>query len=129
MELNPDDLIIRSSNHKQVPCLLSLSNLSIFFIKPVYSKLASSPAKMAEIMSMGIPILCNAQVGDTSEIIQKTRTGAVVQSFSALDFEFVIEQIPQLLSIPPQQIRDAAIHHFSLDVGVSSYDEVYQSAP
>ncbi|HRU61365.1 MAG: glycosyltransferase family 4 protein [Bacteroidia bacterium] len=126
--LNPEDLIIRSSNHQQVPCLLSLSHLSIFFIKPVYSKIASSPAKMAEIMSMGIPVLCNANVGDTSEIIQKTGTGVVVQSFSEMDYDFIIEQIPQLLSIPSQKIRNAAIEHFSLDVGVLSYEQVYKLA-
>ncbi|HPD53999.1 MAG TPA: glycosyltransferase, partial [Bacteroidia bacterium] len=109
-------------------CLLSLSHLSIFFIKPVYSKIASSPAKMAEIMSMGIPVLCNANVGDTSEIIQKTGTGVVVQSFSEMDYDFIIEQIPQLLSIPSQKIRNAAIEHFSLDVGVLSYEQVYKLA-
>ena len=44
-------------------------------------------------------------------------------------FQF-IEQIPQLLSIPPQQIRDAAIHHFfARRRRLPRNDEVYQSAP
>ncbi|HRH67206.1 MAG TPA: glycosyltransferase, partial [Bacteroidia bacterium] len=45
-----DKLIIYKANHDEVPTYLSLSHLSIFFIKPVYSKIASSPAKMGEIL-------------------------------------------------------------------------------
>ncbi|OFY93460.1 MAG: hypothetical protein A3K10_17920, partial [Bacteroidetes bacterium RIFCSPLOWO2_12_FULL_31_6] len=60
-------IVIYSANRNEVPLLLSLSHLSIFFIKPVYSKKASSPTKQGEIMGMGIPLICNDGVGDVGE--------------------------------------------------------------
>jgi len=41
-----------------------LSNASLFFIKPVWSKKASSPTKLAELMGLGIPVFSNSGVGD-----------------------------------------------------------------
>jgi glycosyltransferase involved in cell wall biosynthesis len=41
----------------EVPLYISLSHLNIFFIKPVFSKTASSPTKMAEVLAMGVPVV------------------------------------------------------------------------
>ncbi len=122
----PDRLIIHKADHEQVPTYLSLSNLSIFFIKPVYSKMASSPAKMGEILSMGIPILCNSDVGDTTKIIGSTKTGAVLQAFTDEDYDFLIDQIPSLLQTPKASIREVALQYFSLEKGVKKYNEIHQ---
>src|SRR5438552_13503857 len=59
-----DDIRIQSASRNEVTLYLSVSDWSIFFIKDVYSKKASSPTKQAEIMAMGIPIICN-DIGDT----------------------------------------------------------------
>ncbi|MFN8144925.1 MAG: glycosyltransferase [Bacteroidia bacterium] len=125
----PDDkLIIYKADHDEVPTYLSLSHLSIFFIKPVYSKKGSSPAKMGEILSMGIPILCNSEVGDTTEIIGSTKTGAVLKSFTPADYDYLIDQIPRLLATPKTQIREAALQYFSLEKGVEKYNKVHKLA-
>jgi hypothetical protein len=52
---------------------ISLFDTSIFFIRPTYSKKASSPTKQGEIMAMGIPLICNYGVGDTDEIVKKCK--------------------------------------------------------
>lgn len=127
-QIAEDRIIIRNANHQEVPALLSLSKISIFFIKPVYSKMASSPAKMGEILSMGIPILCNSDVGDTSKIIASTKTGAILQSFTAADYQALIDEIPNLLSLPKEQIQAVARDYFSLEKGVRYFNEVYKLA-
>ena len=121
-------LIIVKADHSMVPTFLALSQLSIFFIKPVYSKKASSPAKMGEILSMGIPILWNSEVGDTTEIIGSTKTGAVLQAFNATDYDYLIDQIPELLKTPKMQMREAALTYFSLEKGVKKYTEIHKKA-
>lgn len=121
------NISIRKAIHHEVPVLLSLSNLSLFFIKPVYSKKASSPAKQGEIMSMGIPIICNSNIGDIDQIIRDSEAGAIVRSFTEEDYDFIIDQIPQLLELSRDKIRKAAIEIFSLEKGTRKYNNIYQS--
>ncbi|MBP6335487.1 MAG: glycosyltransferase [Bacteroidia bacterium] len=125
--INKESIIIRKALHHEVPLLLSLSQLSLFFIKPVYSKRASSPAKQGEIMSMGIPIICNSNIGDIDQIIRDSNAGAIVRSFTREDYDFVISNIPQLLQLPKDKIRKAAVHIFSLERGIRRYNDIYES--
>lgn len=125
-EIPDSSILIHQVPHHQVPVYLSLSHVSIFFIKPVYSKKASSPVKLGEIMSMGIPIICNSNVGDTDRIIRESGAGAIVRSFSNDDYDFVIHDLPRLLQLPKQGIRQAAVQLFSLSKGVDQYHQVYQ---
>ena len=124
----PDDnILVISSARKDVPVLLSLSKLSIFFIKPLFSKKASSPTKQAEAMSMGIPIICNTGIGDTDKIINETKTGCVIQEFSDIAFDEVIKNIDHLLSISPDEIHNIAAQKFSLESGIEKYYKVYKN--
>ena len=47
-----EKIIVKHANREELPSFLSLSNLSIFFIKPTFSKYASSPTKLGELLSM-----------------------------------------------------------------------------
>jgi glycosyltransferase involved in cell wall biosynthesis len=126
-QIPPEHIIIRKAIHFEVPDLLSLAQLSLFFIKPVYSKRASSPAKQGEIMSMGIPIICNSNIGDIDQIIRDSNAGAIVRSFTDEDYDFVISRLPSLLDLPKQKIRKAALDIFSLEKGTKKYHAIYQS--
>jgi len=118
--------IIDSSTREMVPAYIALSNLSIFFIKPLYSKKASSPTKMAEIMGMGIPIICNDGVGDVSSIIQETGAGISLTELTTEAYKNAVQQIAELLQTDKLKIRQEAIQRFSLIKGVESYDTVYK---
>ena len=72
-----DRILITYSDRKRLPTFIALSNFSIFFIRNTFSKKASSPTKHAELMGMGIPIVCN-DIGDTGNIIDSTGTGMVI---------------------------------------------------
>lgn len=122
-----DENLIRiiKAKHEEVPGLLSISHLAIFFIKPLYSKMASSPAKQGEIMSMGIPIICNSNIGDSDRIIHEADGGMIIRSFNNEDYDYVVSQIPELLLKSKDKIRETAMHYFSLDRGVKHYSEVY----
>lgn len=108
--------------HKDVPTMISLMDASVFFIKPSYSKKASSPTKQGEIMAMGIPLICNSNVGDTDEIVRKYESGVVVDDFSN---EAYASAIAQLKSFDATKITAGAQAYFSLEEGVKRYNDVY----
>lgn len=121
-----EKIIIQKAKYNEVPQLLALSKISVFFIKPVFSKKASSPTKMAEIMSMGIPLICNANVGDVETIMNQSNAGIIIKKFSLEDYDNAILQIDRIIRIPPAKIRESAIKFFSLKKGIELYYSVYQ---
>ncbi len=59
-----DLVVLTSANRVEVPLYLSIATKGIFFIKPAYSKKASSAVKMGEMLAMGLDIVTNKGVGD-----------------------------------------------------------------
>lgn len=116
---------IREAGRNEVPGLLSLSRLGLFFIRPSYSKISSSPTKLAEYLSMGIPVVTNAGVGDSDWIASHYKVQQVVSGFSDHDFERTIHQLPELLRLAPEEIRSVAQSCFSLKDGVEAYHRMY----
>lgn len=114
------------ASRQQVPLLLSLGRASLFFIKPVFSKKASSPTKQGEIMSMGIPLICNSGVGDTEDIVSNYGCGLLVDVEKPERYEEAVERFEWLLTIPSENITDAARECFSLESGVEKYATVYE---
>jgi glycosyltransferase involved in cell wall biosynthesis len=107
-----------------VPAYLGISDCSIFFIRPTFSKTASSPTKHAELMGMGIPVICN-DIGDTGNIIEATKTGITVKSFSDDEYDKTIDRLQELLAIPKADIRRAAFEYFDLKRGAGKYAALY----
>lgn len=125
--LAPNDFPILQGERELIPTLLSLCTASIFFIKPAYSKKASSPTKQGELMSMGIPVICNANVGDTDYVVNTYHSGVVVDDFSEAAYLKVATGFDQLLQLDKQTIEAGAEDFYSLKKGVELYNEVYES--
>jgi len=117
--------VIQRADYTEVPLYLSLSNFSLFFILPVFSKSASSPIKQGEIMSMGIPIICNSGVGDTDYVLNKYNCGVVVNQFSDRDYDYAIAQILEK-KFDKTEIREAAKDFYALKKGIELYNNTYQ---
>ena len=79
-----------------MPSYINVSTYSIFFILPVFSKKASSPTKMGEIMSLGVPIICNSGVGDVDEIMNECMPELLVKEFNSNEYERVIDLIKSI---------------------------------
>ncbi len=120
-----DRLVIRPATREEVPAYLSLADVALFFIRPVFSKSGSSPTKHGEMLGMGLPVIANAEVGDVEHIIGSSGTGAVVQDFNKQAYEQAVSQIEELLTIPKTQLRQTAHDFYSLETGVKRYHDVY----
>lgn len=118
-----EEIIVTGTTHNEVPLYISLFDFSIFFIRPTFSKKASSPTKQGELMALGIPIICNAGVGDTDMIIKDANAGIVLES---LDIESY-----QACNLEPSEydkaeIRAGAEKWYSLKNGVEKYFGIYE---
>ncbi|QSE98450.1 glycosyltransferase [Fulvivirga lutea] len=122
--INKNQIRITKVTRKEVPDYLALSDVALFFIKPVYSKIASSPTKLAEIMAMGIPIICNDNVGDIKSIVND-EVGYVINQFTKSEYQNAIRKIPRLMQKDKLKIRNQSIRQFNLDRGIDKYANAY----
>jgi glycosyltransferase involved in cell wall biosynthesis len=122
----PGKIDVRPAERKEVPILLAQSQFSLFFIKPCFSKKASSPTKMGEVLAVGLPVICNAGVGDTDYLVEKYGVGTAVDAFTDAAFDEAIARMESLSQLPPEHFRQAALDYFDLQKGVALYHSVYQ---
>ncbi len=115
----------------QVPDYLALADVGISFIRPCFSKLASSPTKIGEYLAAGLPVVTNAGIGDCDELFQDGLTGVIVASFDAAGYRDAASRLRDLLSQPEQvrtHSRELARRELSLEhVGAPRYRAVYEA--
>ena len=121
--IDPLCIITASATRKEVPLYLSISTWSVFFIKPVFSKQASSATKLGEIISMGIPFVTNRGIGDSDTLVEKNEVGLLTSLGEYSDLATATENLHKL---PAERIRATAIKYFSLQRGIVAYGEVYR---
>ena len=122
-EIKLEDIIITSCRHNEVPLNISLFDCSIFFIRPTYSKKASSPTKQGEIMAMGIPLICNAGVGDTDLVVEKYQAGQVLKE---LTNEVYLQSFETEFDFIKSKTIEGAREFYGLEEGVRRYLSVYE---
>ncbi|MEW6468153.1 MAG: glycosyltransferase [Bacteroidota bacterium] len=123
--LDRSRIIVTESSRGDMPAYIALSHLSVYFIQPLFSKKASSPTKMAEIMAMGIPAVINAGIGDTEQVMRDSGAGIVLSDLSEKTMRTALAELDLLLGRDKRLLRASAKKHFSLDQGVERYDRVY----
>lgn len=123
-KISKDNLIILSANRKEVPSYISLFDASVFFVQQTFSKIAASPTKLGELMAMGIPIICNAKIGDLDTIIDKYEAGIVIENF---DTEVLQKAVDRLVNDEffPAIIQNGAHSYYNLNDGIEKYHQIY----
>jgi glycosyltransferase involved in cell wall biosynthesis len=118
-----------SIDHAGVPGVMARMDAGIFFIKPVFSKQASAPTKLAEFLGCGVPCLANRGVGDLAEILEGDGVGVAVEGFDAAALRAGLARLLRLAAEPDIASRCAASarRHFSLERGVESYAGIYRT--
>lgn len=124
----PESVEIVSVNHAHVPRQMAQMHAGVFFIKPVFSKKASAPTKLAEFLGSGIPCLVNAGIGDMAEVLEGGQVGVALKAFDDASLAQGVEQLLNLANNPTTRARcvAAANKHFALEEGVRRYAAVYR---
>lgn len=123
--ITAEKIIAVKASRQQVPLMLSLSNYSVFFIRPCYSKQSSSPTKHGEIMAMGIPLITNSGVGDVAEIVTKYHSGIIINEFSETAYEKAADEISKGNNFDAATIQKGAGEFYSLEKAVEKYTRIY----
>ena len=123
--INNESIIVQSSDREMMPSYIGVSDFSIFFILPAYSKKASSPTKMGEIMNLGIPIICNSGVGDVDEIMGNILPKLLVNDFNNKEYNRVIDFILNEFKLDSKKIIQISHNYYSLNKGVNKYLDIY----
>ncbi len=118
---------LTTATHAEVPQQMARMDAGVFFIKPVFSKQASAPTKLAEFLGCGIPCLSNAGVGDMAEVLEDEQVGVAIKSFDTDLITAALQELLKLVEDSSTSARcvSAAQRHFSLDEGVESYSKIY----
>ena len=121
-----DRILVRRASRPEVPKLLAAADYGMFFIMPVFSKKASSPTKMGEMLALELPVVTNDGVGDVTRIIAESGAGVVIDR---LDDEAYRKALGELERLKPDMVRwrTAARNWFDLDQGVARYDAIYRA--
>lgn len=123
------DYLIKQVAPAEIPTYLQAADMALSFIKPSYSKLSSSPTKIAEYLASGLPIICNAGIGDVDELIESERAGVILETFSEEAYLAALARMRQLLGEADinDRCRAAAYRHFDLEtIGGAKYRRLYE---
>jgi glycosyltransferase involved in cell wall biosynthesis len=111
-----------------VPKYLKASDVAVSFIRACYSKLSSSPTKIAEYLAAGLPVVCNAGVGDVDEVIEGDRVGVVLRDFDGESFARALREVEALRAEGglAERARASAESRFDIErVGGAKYRRLY----
>lgn len=118
---------VRPATRAEVPDLIASSDVMLSFIKPAYSKVASSPTKLAEAFALGVPVISNKGIGDVDRITTELDAGALVDLRDGRDFERAAANLDRIRAKGGDRLRRVAREHFDLEIASASYRDVYRA--
>jgi glycosyltransferase involved in cell wall biosynthesis len=125
-KISKSDILLVEATRQEVPVFTKASDINISFIRAVYSKLSSSPTKLGEVLSMGIPVIVNNGVGDVGPIVTKSQGGIVINEFTSGSFTEIVNAIPRLMEVDPCRLRNNIREIYSLETGIALYKRAYE---
>ncbi|SDC70246.1 glycosyltransferase [Niabella drilacis] len=121
--LDEAKILVQFANREDVPKLIKASDISLSFIKPAYSKIASSPTKLGELLAMGISVICN-KIGDVEKIVSESNGGFILNNLDVSTIKEIVAKL-EISDIEPIN-RDFIIAYYSLEHALDQYRNIYQ---
>lgn len=122
-------LVLTRAEYSEMPALIRLIDVGLFFIRASFSKTGSAATKLGEFLASGVPVIINDGVGDSGTIVRELRVGVVLPDTTPEAFEGSMGEVLQV--VRDQEIaircRAAAIDYFDLETGAMKYEAVYRT--
>ena len=128
--VDPERVEVETVQHETVPARLAASSVGLIFVRPSFARIGMSPTKLAEYLACGLPVVATHQIGDTKSILEKDRTGVVIQDLSRRAYEQACESLAGLLQereALSRRCRDSAVQRFGIRRGLEGYQEVLRN--
>jgi len=123
-----DQFSVRSVAPHEVPENALAGDLALSFIPATYSKLASSPTKVAEYLACGVPVVATPGVGDIDGQLTGEGVGVLVRSHSPDGYSEALARLKVITAAPDiaRRCRQSAARLFDLaTVGGPRYVGLY----
>jgi glycosyltransferase involved in cell wall biosynthesis len=128
---DPARYSIIASPPEEVRSYLSASDAGLAFIKPCFSKLASSPTKNAEYLACGLPVIINSDIGDSDALVNEESVGELVRSFSRESYLAAVSSLRSSFADAGEtraRTRRVAERLFDVNgVGIKRYNRLYRN--
>jgi glycosyltransferase involved in cell wall biosynthesis len=115
---------------REVPSYLSAADLGIAFYRPGTSRLGTSPVKVSEYLSCGLPIVINQGIGDSDLLVTREHVGAIVRELNPKGYSAAVDDVTEFLNeaeATRRRARAVAETWFNLQrVGVELYGRLYE---
>ncbi len=110
--------------------VLPAGDLGLCFLRPCFSKVGSSPTKVAEYLACGMPVVVNENIGDLGDLAGESGAAVVMPDFSTRSVDQAAERALSLATQPfSRRSADTAMvaqARFALDaVGLARYERLY----
>ncbi|MCC7418288.1 MAG: glycosyltransferase [Acidobacteria bacterium] len=124
-------LVLTRASFAQMPALLRLMHVGVFFIRACFSKRASAATRLAEFLGCGVPVVINDGIGDSGELVRAGGVGLVLPDATRASFDASAAGLERLLADAgaPARCREVAMREFSLTSGVARYAALYDRLP
>lgn len=127
--IDESDYKVQKVSPEEILNVMKKAHLAISFRKPTFAQIASSPTKIPEYLAAGLPVVSNAGIGDTDNLIEKNKTGVVVEYFDETSLEKAVDEA--LILSKDENLSErcfyTAIENFDLrKIGKNGYLKVYE---
>lgn len=127
------DVAVRKVPPPRMPEHLAIGDVGLSFIQSCFSKMGSSPTKVAEYLATGSVVVVNGDIGDQSDLVTEKGTCFVLDGFGEAELEQAARGVAEAVLSRPraeraEAARASARKHFGLEeVGVARYARLYET--
>ena len=103
----------------------------IALLRATWSKSASCPTKIGEMLACGVPLIVSAGIGDVDTLFAEERVGVTVADPEPDALEGALDALAALRSADPglaDRCRDVATRRFAVSVALDAYERAYAEA-
>lgn len=127
-----DEVTVRKVPPREMPDHLAVGDVGLSFIQSCFSKMGSSPTKVAEYLACGLPVVVNGDIGDQRDLAAERDACVVLDGFGE---EATTRAADAAYALATREVaaRGAlavavARRHFGLEeVGVARYVKLYET--
>jgi glycosyltransferase involved in cell wall biosynthesis len=124
--------LVRSVPPNEAPQWISGAAAAFVLIRSTWSKGASCPTKLGELLGCGVPVVMNAGIGDADRIFDGSDVGVTVTGFDEASYDAALSALDALrrsgAAAVGARCRALAEREFALPIGVEGYDAAYREA-
>ena len=122
-------IIFQKTNFDSINKIYKRMNIGIYFLRKDFSKIASCPTKLGEMLSSGIPVITNSGIGDIKTYLNsKRKSGFLIDNINSNNLAKInlyINNSKKYLKLK-YNAKYIAMKYFDINKNIQIYKDVYK---